>query len=260
MTARLDIYHLKELLREKMRHAYLYKHIEKPILDQAKLILLTEIIDETSLSTSQKESYIITAMLVQVALDTHEKVPATSKVDEDKGRKVAGQLNVLAGDYYSGLYYLLLSEMKEIDLIHKLANAIKEINENKMKLYYNEASTFEDYLDILTNIESLLITSVANYVDNNAYESIYREWILTNRLLREKQNYLQYGNSLLIDAGIHYTDRGNKEDVLAIVNEKIGGSLQKLSLFMENYANKETILGEAIQKLLKENSTLAEEG
>ncbi len=243
-----------------MKHSYLYKHIEKPVLDQSKLILLTDIIDHTTLTSSQKESYIITTMLVQVALDTHEKVPVTRNVDENRDSKVAGQLKVLAGDYYSGLYYLLLSEIKEIELIHKLANAIKEINENKMRLYYNEAATFVEYLDILANIESLLISSVADFVNDTTYKSICKEWVLTNRLIQEKQNYMEFGMSPLLDAGKYFTDKTTSENELSMVNDIIEKNLNKLSLFMGNDIHRETMLGHAIQHTLKEYSTISEEG
>ncbi|MFD2630690.1 heptaprenyl diphosphate synthase component 1 [Oceanobacillus kapialis] len=258
MTARLDNFHLEKLIREKMKHAYLYTHIEEPLIDQAKLILLTTILEETSLSKAQKENVIITAMLIQIALDTHDKVPSTNEMNEDKANKVSGQLNVLAGDYYSGLYYLLLSEMKEISLIHTLASAIKEINENKMTLYYNEAVSFKAHLGILTTVESLLSTSVANYVGLDHYNQVSREWIITNKLLHERQNYLQHGKSFIIESGTHYT--GDIGVALSIVDSIIERGLHELSLFLENNPKRETILGLAIKKLLQENSKLVEEG
>ncbi|WP_205135312.1 heptaprenyl diphosphate synthase component 1 [Virgibacillus halotolerans] len=185
-TSTMEIRHLKARIEDKIYHSYLKKYIPKPVIDEEKLIILAAIINNTHLSTIQKEQYIITTMLVQVALDTHELVPVSNDPNESNELILSKQLSVLAGDYFSGLYYLLLAEIEDFDLIHILASAIKEINENKMKLYYNEINSLRDHIQILGKIESLLILHVADYVKDVTMARIAEEWVMMNRLCQEK--------------------------------------------------------------------------
>ncbi|RDW22042.1 heptaprenyl diphosphate synthase [Oceanobacillus chungangensis] len=186
----MDTTYLKKLLQDSIHHKFLEKYIKQPNIDEEKLIILSSLIsNNTGLTIIEKEHYIITTMMVQIALDTHETVPVeTSEIEHQA--VITNQLKVLAGDYYSGLYYLLLSEIEDFDLIHCLAAAIKEINEYKMKLYYREFNTFDEYLFLTEKIDSLLILSVANYVNEHSLDNVSREWLLMNKLMQERESRL----------------------------------------------------------------------
>ena len=64
---------------------------------------------------------------------------------------------LLAGDYYSGLYYLLLSEIEDIQMIKTLATAIQQINEQKMKLFYEDVSSIDELMETMKAIETSII-------------------------------------------------------------------------------------------------------
>lgn len=185
-TSNIDIAYFKKRIEQKTNHTYLHKYIEKPTIDEEKLLILISIMDGAILSTEQKERYIITTMLVQLALDTHDKVSVDDILDTRTKSQIPNQLTVLAGDYYSGLYYFLLSEIDDFELIHVLATAIKEINEQKMNLYYRERLSPEEFIYIIKQIETLLFTHVSDHIGTEPLDGTIAEWFAINKLTIEK--------------------------------------------------------------------------
>lgn len=197
-TSGLDVNKLKARIEDELQHTFLETYINKPVIDEEKLRLLNEIINATSLSEYQKERYIVTTMLVQVALDTHDLVPSITEQDESPAVKLQKQLRVLAGDYYSGLYYLLLAEIDDFDLIHQLATAIKEINEYKMDLYYQEALSFEEYMKLTKRIDALLIVRIAAYLQVPTVEQLAEDWLIVGNIVEDIKRLKNGKSSSLI--------------------------------------------------------------
>lgn len=258
----MEIRRLKTLIEDKIQHSYLEKYIQKPVIDEEKLIILAAIINNTTLSALKKEQYIITTMLVQIALDTHELVPKLNEPDESKEFELTKQLSVLAGDYFSGLYYFLLSEIEDFDLIHTLASAIKEINEYKMKLYYNEVNALHNYIDIVGKIESLLILRVANFVNDHAIQSITGEWLIINTLIKEKEKINRNGFSPLLTKWVHtndtYSSVLNTVDLIIKSNAiHIDQVLVKLSVHQTAF---KAHVNAKLKTLMFNNTSIAEEG
>lgn len=206
-TSNMDTTYFKKLLQDSIHHKYLEKFIKQPTIDEEKLFILSTLINNTAgISIIEKEHYILTTMMVQIALDTHETVPVETNSMESHNEAIANQLTVLAGDYYSGLYYLLLAEIEDFEFIHRLATAIKEINEYKMKLYYREVTTLDEYLFLIEQIDTLLILHVANYVNDHSLDNISAEWLLTNKLIQAKRSLVN-GNPAPITKQIAKYDR-----------------------------------------------------
>ncbi|UOR12459.1 heptaprenyl diphosphate synthase component 1 [Halobacillus amylolyticus] len=197
-TSEMNIQQLKQKIASQVRHPFLAKFIPEPIIDEDKLVILSSIMDHTTLSPVKREQYVITTMLVQIALDTHDLVTLTDEDDEKETIRTR-QLTVLAGDYYSGLYYYLLSKLDDIPMIRTLAGAIKEINELKMELYYKDVDSFQEFLASLKKIESLLIQRVATYVQKTTINDMAGEWLLAKRLIDEKTSYQEGKFSPVID-------------------------------------------------------------
>ena len=68
-------------------------------------------------------------------LDTHDDVSNTL---EDENSMKTRQFTILAGDYYSGLYYKVLAEVCNTEMIKKLSEGVKTINEHKVTIYHKK--------------------------------------------------------------------------------------------------------------------------
>ncbi|WP_188453857.1 heptaprenyl diphosphate synthase component 1 [Virgibacillus oceani] len=262
-TPSLEIKNLKASIEETIHHTYLEKYLQKPVIDDEKLFILASTISNASLTLSEKKQYIITTMLVQIALDTHDLVTKNTDIDESKNLKKKRQLTVLAGDYYSGLYYLLLSEIEDYKMIHVLASAIKEINEYKMRIYYREADTFLEYIDLIKKVESLLILRVADHVQMSALKSVTEEWLLTNKLLQAKRQFLNKKGSPLFDKWLgqstFHTYSSLVSGVEAIFQEKLSSVEKEISKLPSRQSDLKIHVSNKLKYLLY-NDLKAEEG
>jgi heptaprenyl diphosphate synthase len=264
-TSITEIQNIRGLLEDKLKHKYLEKYLQKPKIDEEKLSILTSLVNnKISLNPIQKERYIITAMLVQIALDTHELVPVRNERDETKEDKLTKQLRVLAGDYYSGLYYLLLSEIEDFDFIHTLASAIRKINEYKIKLYYKEVESFEEFIVLTKQIDSMLILHVAQFIYGNTHDQVISNWLFTDRMTRELKEVQLNGKFPLyekwqaIDETSDYSSFTTKiNGIIYDDRMKLAGLISNLPdnfMFLKNY------LRNSLNKTEQHDSFTAEEG
>src|SRR5690625_1902653 len=179
----MELNRLKGVLEAKISQPYVEQIIQKPFIDEDKLVIAKFLFENQSISIAKKERYIITMMLIQIALDTHELIPG--KYDKEITNEEK-QLSILIGDYYSGLYYFLLSEIDDIEMIQLIASSIKEINEQKMKLYCGNIYSLEDLLHAFEIIDTEHFVRVANHMKEHATIPIIKKFLMYNRLKKEK--------------------------------------------------------------------------
>jgi heptaprenyl diphosphate synthase len=193
-----ELRQLKVLIEEKVQHTFLLQHIEPPKVDEYKLYFLNYILNQTKLAPKVKEQLIITTMLVQIALDIHEQIPDNIE-ETSPSIGVESQLSVLAGDYYSGLYYHLLAEVEEREYITLLAAAIKEINELKMVLYYIDEYSYENVFEVRKRITSMLIRYVAEHVKVNQELSVIEELLMINHIVQSNETFVDIDKQTILE-------------------------------------------------------------
>ncbi|ANC18623.1 heptaprenyl diphosphate synthase [Bacillus cereus] len=221
---------IKEKLMEKLRHPYFINYIEEPFIDEEKIALLYGALKSANLHIEQIEHYVVTIMLVQIALDTHERVSNKAGEEEIEFHKCR-QLTVLAGDYYSGLYYYLLSMNRDIVLIRALAEGIKEINEHKIMLYQKAHETTDDIMKSIVTIESALLQKTCDHFQLSHWKPFITYVLGGNRLQKEIQLYADKQHSPVFQA--MQDALGDKAEV--VINGWMKELRKKEKQFLENH-------------------------
>jgi heptaprenyl diphosphate synthase len=252
---------IKEIIQQKITHHYLMKYIETPIIDEDRIILLLSSMMDHKLSKNEVKKFITSAMLIQIALDTHEKV--TNFGENLKKR----QLMVLSGDYYSGLYYKILAEIDNIPLIKTLAEGIKTVNEYKIALYRIEDANIEEYMVNLKKAESTIVTKFCRFFDEKNICPLVEEILLLNRLLNEKKMAIQGDSSMLFDAFVKFLlptkqisfqelSIDKKRSIFSACEDYITLSKNRIKEFMKEVKNPSLLLGQRIKLLAMERQTV----
>ncbi|AMA73579.1 MULTISPECIES: heptaprenyl diphosphate synthase component 1 [Aneurinibacillus] len=180
---------IKEILRQIKENAeqrILYQYIDNPPISQLRVCLLYLFLRQCGVRASAIRRYVVTAMLIQLGLDSHEQV-SLEKEDTPLGVRTR-QLTVLAGAYFSSRYYYLLAEMEDVRAIGQLARSIQEINEWKINLYWENGWTAEQYLRRKVDIESSLLKSFGKAYGGekaDVWVNIFSQMILVEQLLGE---------------------------------------------------------------------------
>ncbi|GGJ85665.1 heptaprenyl diphosphate synthase component 1 [Lentibacillus kapialis] len=260
-TSSMEINRLKSLIKEKMNHAYIEQYVKTPALNEDKLYILIFILNNTALSEYKKERYIVTAMLVQMALDTHDLVPESDDIPAEETHDKSKQLAVLAGDYYSGLYYYLLSEIEEVRMIQVLATAIRDINECKMQLYYQENHSFETFIHVFKQINTLLITRIAAYTNESDIGGIAADWLILKKLINIRN---RNGDSSLEAALGFWATKipaNNHKEALYAIDSFIQTEAPKIEKYFAHFPAKLSATKSWMTNALnKNNNSMAEEG
>jgi heptaprenyl diphosphate synthase len=260
---------IKEQVEQKVFHPYLLKYIEKPVIDEDKLLILVSIMDRLELSYNEMKNYAMTTMLIQIALDTHEHI-SNAKVDE-----INRQLTVLAGDYYSGLYYKLLAELEDITMIKELSKGIKEINEHKISIYQKELNGIENLMTSIKKIESSLLVKFSECFKVDLWNEFVSKLFFFKRLLNEKRLFIEAGSSLVFETlteltlantnpSIKNLSDKQKSDLLVICDRYLDSSKQFLLKGMNQLPYLNDMLEARITSIINEHQpiakTLVEEG
>ncbi|MEW8971883.1 MAG: heptaprenyl diphosphate synthase component 1 [Mesobacillus sp.] len=264
----------REVLLEKLSHPYLLEHVEFPFIDDDRLLLLTSLMEQQEVNQERAKNYTVTTMLLQIALDTHEQVHNSQSGEEDESHK-RRQLTVLAGIYFSGLYYKLLADVDDIEMIKLLASGVKEVNEQKILLYQKEAEAIDKLMDSVKLIESTLLGKVADHFNAAEWFEFASNWLFVKRMLSEETSFMKSGSSLVFNAlkkiALPKMDQNSTElsseqqkYLLSICTRYIEFSMTKIDAAFKKLPGMNSLLMERLDLIAGQHQTMskkfAEEG
>ena len=181
MTQQVDTY--KKNILMQIQQNTLQKYTGTPVIDDERLFFtLLPFLNGEEWDTSVELSAIAVSLIFS-ALAAHDLV------QEENATAKAQQLQVLAGDYYSGRYYQLLAGEGKIDLIQHLSEAVANITEHKSRFYDNRNYTLEDLLQSVQIIESKPIERFFEYYSFHEYVFMMKEALLIHSLKNELSAY-----------------------------------------------------------------------
>lgn len=271
-----EIADIRDLLQATIHEHYVYQYIEPPQIDEDKLLFLCSIADR--LSKQKTRECVLSAMLVQIALDIHDRVAHLDQL-ANHGRDKTKQLTVLAGDYYSSVYYKRLANIEEIGLIRHLADGIKEINEQKMYFFYTNYLPKNELLQSIRLIESGMVYHFARAYKKSQYSTLIQEFFLLKRLLKEKKQLMNGELTPWLHAftsHLHHREKIKLQNTPLtqrllhnaemIVDDYIDAAYERISPAIEQMANEKLSfivrqrLTEYMEMANGRNKQLAEEG
>lgn len=170
---------LKSKILMNVRHRTLRIHAGNPSLREDRLFfLMLPFLNGNEWDYDHEQSAIAVAFIYS-ALAAHDQIKEVNATSKSQ------QLTVLAGDYYSGLYYQLLAKQSNIELIRVLSSGIKHISEKKTSVYDDVKQSFEAWIKTLQTIESLSIEQFYTHYDFKKYVPFVRRGLLIQRITDE---------------------------------------------------------------------------
>ncbi|CAM3776220.1 heptaprenyl diphosphate synthase component 1 [Cohnella lubricantis] len=232
--------HLVQMAHAYMEYDMIELHTELPEFPEGRIRLLHAVLASQPASAGLRDMLSVVASLVQMGLDTHDLVD-NGRAAERGGLLAmrARQLKVLAGDYFSGRFYYLLSQAGQIEMVRRLGDAICELNRVKVVLYSKMKQmklNAEEYLLHGAELRSGLFKSFTHLM-TGLYE---RTWpdvvdrfarceVLLQELLR-----IEAPSRLNESWGVwHILQEGAEEDRLAV--QELQGDPKKLRQLLDKY-------------------------
>lgn len=170
----MNLYRIPDLAKKYVDYDMIKTHTELAEFPDSRVRLLYFFLkqqhpkDETLLEVCALAVY-----LLQLGLDTHDLIDPEPIRKEERLMR-SRQLKVLAGDYFSSLFYQLLAKTGQIERISLLSAAVCEVNQLKAKIY--------------TRMKQLLL-SAEHYVKETAMLKMQLFSFFTPLLDKQTQHY-----------------------------------------------------------------------
>lgn len=206
-----------------VRHRTLRIHTGEPELREDRLFfLLLPLLNGNQWDDEHEQSAISVAMIYS-ALAAHDQIKELNASSKSQ------QLTVLAGDYYSGLYYQMLAQLSNVDLIRSLSNGVIDISEKKASVYDNVKQSFEEWMKTLQTIESLSIEQYYGHFDFEHYQPFVRRGLLIQRISDELE-LVKQGKVTRFQESLEESEQGYgfPNNWLALLNQELAKQKDKM--------------------------------
>lgn len=248
------------------KEKYINKYVDIPEIAIIQIKLLNLLLYKALIPKNIRMSYCVSSGLIQIGIDLHEAI--SNKREENKIKIKNRQLSILAGDYFSSIYYLLLSKSNLVEGIYKLASGITEINTAKMKLYLNSNGqgfdSTDQIIDLLKIRESSLyvqlISELKTEKSREDWKTLIENIIILNYLVNELKFDKVKKNNLSYFLLKHYANKQEKNDLIIAGESSEDSAGLKMLYHKYNIKNKiEDLLISVNDKINKKISSLDDE-
>lgn len=241
-----------EAFQISIKHPYLQKYLKDPSVDMDQATILVYMLTEKELNKEYINECVVATILVQAALDTHDKVGVIPLTDELTNKK--RQLTVLAGDYYSSLYYYILSQINDVALIQVLAKSIQEINESKMNVYKNRVKHVQASSEDIKTIDSSLLQNIAMLHDLPHWKELAKEFFYFKRLLSEQILLEKDGTTGVLTRFLSKEDGlDDQDDMMSYIEKRISFSKERILQLTKNWNEFRVYIENRLHELLRED-------
>lgn len=200
-----EIRDIKMKIYDKTRHPYLDRFVQKPEVDEEKIMVLLSMFKHSNRHGNLSD-YVAAIMIMQMAMDMHDTVGVRpSETSTHRPR----QLTVLAGDYYSSQYYAMLADIGDFALIRRIAEAVRQLNEHKTVLIRGDWQ-WSRFLDHLKFIETGLLLHVSDHLGLTGWFPLITPYFTRKRLVREREAILNGQTTPFLEP--LFSDRPDKRD------------------------------------------------
>lgn len=162
---------------------------EGPSVKESRLFFLLLPFFDGKNWSAEIESSAKTVSIVYAALHAHDQIREDAPIIKEQ------QLTVLAGDLYSGIYYQMLVNTKNISMVQQLASAIIEVSEKKTSFFEKAIRTENEIEEAITIIETELLLSFYRFYNFSEYTALAKQTLL----------YLRYADELKLLQSKKYT-------------------------------------------------------
>lgn len=164
---------------DAVRQRTLDQYTEGPSVKESRLFFLLLPFFDGKDWSPEIEASAKTVSIVYAALHAHDQVREDAPIIKEQ------QLTVLAGDLYSGIYYQMLVNTKNITMVQQLASAIIQVSEKKTSFFEGIIRPLEEVEDAISIIETELLMSFYRFYGFTEYEPLAKQALLYIRYADE---------------------------------------------------------------------------